>query len=357
VIMLIAAGLLLRGLGKAQSVDPGFRTEGVTAIKVQLPVNSYDPGRQRAFFDDLLDQLEAQSDGQPVGITALIPLGDASNWGSFNPTGRDTENPSMLAHSVNAAYFNILGIPVLAGRNFRPSDRAGTAILINESLARRYWSGTDAIGQTVRIGNNTPEIVGIVRDAQINRLGPPQPAYFAPFSGGSGSVVIVPASFASQAAASVRRIEARAATEIIPLSDRFYAALGDSRGAARIAGALGVLALLLATVGVYGVISYSVEQRRKEIGIRMALGARPGEVVGMILRRNSRALLCGLAIGLALAGGESMVLQHEFYGTNPFDPLAYAAVLALLFLAGAAACVIPARRAAQTDALIPLHHE
>jgi ABC-type lipoprotein release transport system permease subunit len=209
----------------------------------------------------------------------------------------------------------------------------------------------------VRIGNNTPEIIGIVRDAQINRLGPPQPAYFAPFSGGSGLVVLVPASFASQAAASVRRIEARAATEIIPLSERFYAALGDSRGAARIAGALGILALLLATIGVYGVVSYSVEQRRKEIGIRMALGARPGEVVGMILRRNSRALLCGLAIGLALAGGVSVVLQHEFYGTNPFDPLAYAAVLALLFLAGAAACVIPARRAARTDALIALHHE
>jgi ABC-type antimicrobial peptide transport system permease subunit len=126
---------------------------------------------------------------------------------------------------------------------------------------------------------------------------------------------------------------------------------------ARMAGALGLLALLLATVGVYGVISYSVEQRRREIGIRMALGARPQQVVGLVLRRNARAVTVGLTIGLLIAVGESVVLKSELYGLSPADPLAYAGVLALLLLAAVAASVIPARRAARTDAVTALHHE
>jgi ABC-type antimicrobial peptide transport system permease subunit len=123
------------------------------------------------------------------------------------------------------------------------------------------------------------------------------------------------------------------------------------------AGALGLLALLLATVGVYGVISYSVEQRRREIGVRMALGARPGQVVGLVLRRNARAVSIGLVVGLAIAAGLTVVLKSELYGLSPMDPLAYAGVLTLLLCAGLAASVIPARRAARTDALLTLHHE
>jgi ABC-type antimicrobial peptide transport system permease subunit len=123
------------------------------------------------------------------------------------------------------------------------------------------------------------------------------------------------------------------------------------------AGALGLFALVLAAVGVYGVISYSVEQQRREIGVRMALGARPSQVVGLVLRRNARALAVGLAVGLAIAAGESIVMASELYGLSPLDPLAYLGVLALLAAAGVAASVIPARRAARTDPTLVLRHE
>jgi ABC-type antimicrobial peptide transport system permease subunit len=152
-------------------------------------------------------------------------------------------------------------------------------------------------------------------------------------------------------------MDARVATEAIPLSEQVERSLGDTAGVSRMAGALGLLALLLATVGVYGVISYSVEQRRREIGVRMALGARPGQVVGLVLRRNARPVAIGLVVGLALGSSLSVVLKRELYGLSPIDPLAYAGVLGIMLLSGVAASVIPARRALRTDAVTALHHE
>jgi putative ABC transport system permease protein len=188
------------------------------------------------------------------------------------------------------------------------------------------------------------------------------PTYFAPFVPDgdlvrSPAAVLLPSRMAGAAVAILRDMDAGAATEAIPLSEQVEHSLGDTAGIARMAGALGLLALLLAAVGVYGVISYSVEQRRREIGVRMALGARPGQVVGLILRTNARAVAAGLAVGLTLAAGESVVLKSQLYGLSPADPLAYSGVLAVLLLAGVAASVIPARRAARTDAVTALRHE
>jgi predicted permease len=357
VMLLVGAGLLLRGLERAQGADPGFRTEDVTAIRVQLPVNSYDPARRRSFFDDLLGQLQAQAGAQRVGATALLPLGEGSNYAGFNPTGPGDAQPSVLSHSVNSAFFDVLGIPVITGRAFVPGDRPGSVVVINETLARLYWPDGDAVGQTAAIGTATVEVIGIVRDAQLNRLGPPQPTFFGPFVGGASSVLVVPAALAAQAIATVRRNEPRAVVEERPLGTQFQSALGDSRGAARIAAALGALALLLATIGVYGVIAYSVEQSRRDIGVRMALGARPAEVVATLLRRNLGALLGGVGAGVLLAALASAVLQSEFYGVEALDPAAYAAVLALVLLAGATASVVPALRATRMNAVEVLRDE
>jgi predicted lysophospholipase L1 biosynthesis ABC-type transport system permease subunit len=214
----------------------------------------------------------------------------------------------------------------------------------------------------VTIGGRPREVVGVVRDAQVYGIGQVQPIYFAPFVPDGNLVrgpaaLLLPSQMAAPAVRILREMDARIATEAIPLTAQLNRSLGDTVGVARMAGALGLMALLLATVGVYGVISYSVEQRRREIGVRMALGARPGQVVRLVLRRNARAVAIGLAVGLAIAAGLTVVLKSELYGLSPVDPLAYAGVLTLLLLAGLAASVIPARRAARTDALLTLHHE
>jgi hypothetical protein len=346
----------VRGLERAQGVDPGFRTDGVTALQVRLPVNEYDAARRQSFFADLLGRLEAQ--GVRVGVTELLPLAGYSFVAGFRPTGQPDDQPSVLRHSVNDTFFDVLGIPLVAGRLLERGDRPGSVIVVNEALARRYWPGGNAVGQTASIvPTGTAEVVGVVRDAQLNVLGPPQPAFFAPAADGAGSVLVVPSDVAPRVVATVRAGESRAVIDERPMAAQFQNALGDSRGAARVAAALGALALLLATIGVYGVIAYSVEQGRREIGVRLALGARPTEIVATLLRRNAGALLGGAGAGLLLAGFASVVLRSEFYGVEAVDPATYVAVLGLIVLAGAAATALPALRATRLNAVDALRNE
>jgi predicted permease len=355
VMLLIGAGLLVRGLDRAQNVDPGFRTDGVTALQVRLPVNEYDAARRQGFFTDLLSQLEGQ--GVRAGTTALLPLEGFSQVAPFRPTGQPDNQPSVYTHSVNDAFFDVLGIQLVAGRALQRDDRPGSVVVVNETLARRYWPDGNAVGQTASIGAGTAEVVGVIRDAQLNVLGPPQPAFFAPSAAGAGSVLVVPSDLAPRIVGTLRAIEPRAVIDERPMAAQLQNALGDSRGAARVAAALGALALLLATIGVYGVVAYSVEQNRREIGVRLALGARPAEVIGTLLRRNSRALLGGVGVGLLLAVVASLVLQSEFYGVQALDPAAYAAVLALILLAGVAASAVPGVRAARMNAVDVLRND
>lgn len=359
VALLVGAGLLVRGLDRARSMDLAFRTDGVTAISVTLPTNGYDVPRQTAFFDDLAARLAAN--GDRIGLTTLLPLGDSRSQTNFTVDGAQT-NPSMLVQRVSAGYFDVLQIPIVLGRNFLPEDRARGSILINESLARLYWEGRSPVGEMVSMGRDKHKIVGVVRDSQIYGIGSVPPTCFTPFApdghafaGPTG--VLVPQSLASAAVATVRTMEPRAGTAAITLAEQIERSLGDSIGIARLAGALGLLALLLATVGVYGVVSYSVEQRKREIGIRMALGARPAEVAALVLQQNSRGVVFGLVVGLGISIALATVLESELYGLSPFDPLAYGGVLALLLGAATVASLFPARRAARMDPVRALHHD
>jgi ABC-type antimicrobial peptide transport system permease subunit len=170
-------------------------------------------------------------------------------------------------------------------------------------------------------------------------------------------VVLAPTPLAERAAAVVRALDARASVEVLTMSEQVERWLGDSRGLARLAGTIGFLALLLATVGVYGVFSYYVEQRRREIGVRIALGAKAEQVVWLVIRQNAPALVGGLAAGLLLAVGESLVLRAELHGLSPADPFAYLGVVLVMLAAGVAACIVPARRAARTEPNTVLHYE
>jgi predicted permease len=348
VTFLLVAGVLTRGLWHARSVDPGYKTNGVTAVRVILP-RLYDSARYRAFFNTLKQQLK------PFGnVGDGIPPPGRVGTRSITLTSEKTDPVSLAVWYANAGYFDVLGIPIVAGRNFVPADGELRNVLINEAMARRYWPGQTPIGQSIFVGGERREVVGVVRDAQLAGPGPIEPTFFEHSDTG---VLLMPDALSSIATAVVFRVEPRARVTSIRISDQLESFLMPARVVALVVVSLGTLALLLATVGVYGVISYSVEQRRREIGVRMALGAQPREILGLVLRSNARAVVIGLAVGLAVFLAGSKVLESMLYGVSRLDPLAHGAVLAVLLAAAAAACAIPARRATRITPVEALRHD
>ena len=269
----------------------------------------------------------------------------------------DTEHNADF-QQVSPAYFDVLGIPLVAGRNFRSGDEERNVVLINESLARRYFDGSNPVGKSI-VQRTTSEIVGVVRDANLAYIDGPLPTLFTPIAGDQIPKVLVRSSAAAQQAldAIAKRIEPRARVQVTPLSDNLDEQLSGSRTMAAIAGALGVFALVLASIGISGVFAYIVEQRWKEIGIRMALGAAPTHVIGLVLSGAAWAALWGLVIGYVAAAGFARFMAQYLYGVSPYDPRSYATVGAVLIIAGLAAAYLPARRATNVDPLTALRLE
>jgi predicted permease len=357
VLLLLAAALLVRGVDRARSLDVGFDTAGVTALRVTLPPNTYDLAREAAFYEEIVASLGAS--GVPAAASMLLPLGERWENTGF---GVQCATDRIVTQRVSPGFFDVLRIPIVAGSTLRAPGAGPPSMVVDESLARACWGDRNPIGENVTILGRVHEVVGVARDAQLQRVGLVQPTYYAPFVPDGNLVsgpafVLVPAELAAVAAGVVRRLDSRVSAEPIPLSEQVERSLGTSTHVARIAGALGVLALVLATVGVYGVISYSVERQRREIGVRMAFGARPRQIIALIVRVNVVAVAVGLIVGLALAAAASQVLRSQLYGLSPLDPVAYLAVLGLLALAALAASVFPARRAARTDPVTALHED
>jgi hypothetical protein len=254
---------------------------------------------------------------------------------------------------------------MVAGRTLNTTDEASHAILVNEAMARRYWKG-DALGKKIKIGEFVREVVGVVRDTYstgggLERIDPvvyqPLPtrrsSRFARRAPPKVFVRTAPEAVDTIAAVSAG-IDPNVRVAAEPLSDSVDRWLEPARTGAAIAGILGVFALLLATVGMSGVFGYVVQQRTREIGIRMALGAQPAHVIGLVLLGSSRAVLAGLAAGLLAAAPISRVMQHRLSGVNPVDPAAYLLVVSALALAALAASYLPARRATRIDPLSAL---
>ena len=352
--LLIAAGLLLRGTDFARNVDFGFRIDGVSAVAVTLPPNVYSPEAEAELFDTSVARLDS---AEPVGVSLLMPLGERHEF-----TGTACIPGAFVrTHMVTPGFFDVLGIPLVEGRNLVAADAQRNAVVVNEAFARSCAPGQSMAGQVHEIGGNRLEIVGVARDAQLHGTGGVDPIVFMPFAPGpefrGEAVLLVPTPLAERAAAVVRTLDTRATTEVVTMREQVERWLGDSTGLARMAGTIGLLALLLAAVGVYGVFSYYVEQRRREIGVRMALGAQSGQVVWLVVRQNAPALVGGLAAGLLIAVGESIVLQSELHGMSPADPVAYVGVLLVMLVTGVAACIVPARRASRTEPNTVLHCE
>ena len=354
--LLVAAGLLVRGVDFARDVDFGFRIDGVSAVAVSLPPNVYAPAAEAELFESALTRIGDGS--QPIGVSFLMPLGERHE---FTGAAGCPNAGFVRTQQVNAAYFDVLQIPVVQGRNFSTTDTGRNAVVVNETYARLCSDGGLLAGRTQEIGGEQREIVGVVRNAQLHGTGGVDPIVFMPFNPGpvfrGEAVLLLPTPLAERAAAIVRDLEPRATAAPVTMREQVERWLGDSAGLARMVGAVGAIALLLATVGVYGVFSYYVEQRRREIGVRLALGARAGQIVSLVVRQNLPALAGGLAAGLVIAASESIVLRGELHGLSPADPFAYLGVLLVMLLAGIAASALPARRAASTQPNTVLHYE
>ncbi len=358
-ILLVGAGLMVRGVQHARTLDPGFAVEGVDSFAFEFPTSAYQTTRVAGFYDNLTRGLDALPGARPFGFTAVDPLGNTRGYTSFRLPGQDESHRNgILTNTVSAGYFEILRIAIVAGRNFAPADSAHDVLLINQAMADRYFPHESAIGKSV-IVDKPQQIVGIVRNAHTWTLDEVEPALYFPISYGLPPRLLLSHTGANVAAvtALAKRLDPRVEMRATRLSDNLDQWLSATRIGALIAGLLGLLALSLAAIGVSGAFAYAVQQRTQEIGIRMALGARPAQVIALVFRSAGRSLAAGLALGLVGALGGSVLLRQYIFGLSHLDPVTYVAVLAALAAAGMAATWLPTRRAVQVDPIEALRQD
>jgi predicted permease len=361
VVLLSGAGLLVRGLQRAEAQDPGFDIRNVTVMSLDLPASQYAGERTKAFAAQLSAELRLLEGLPPAALSMDAPLGRSTTSTSVQLPGDPSKRAQVVIfHEVTGAYFDVLRIPVVGGRSFTPEDAGRPVMMVNETLAKQYWPGETALGKRLVSADKPSEIVGVVKDVYTTQLGSIAPTIYWPMSGRWMPVILLrdrSVAGIERVSALVKRIEPKAEVRPEPLAENLRRQLEPSLYAAALAGALGTLALLMASIGMSGVFAYVVRQRTREIGIRMALGAQPAQVVRLVLASSARALAAGLGVGLAGALGLSRLMVHQLNGVSPFDPLAYAGVFVALIAAAAAASAVPARRAARVDPVTALRWE
>ena len=357
--LLIGAGLVTRAIAHATSFDPGYRVQGVQRVSVTLP--SETPSDvQTAFARQLLEQLEVDAPA-PIAAAHHGPFTDFPfTLGIALPGEAPQDHRQVARRGVSRHYFDVLGIPIVRGRMFA-SDARGE-IVVNEAFVQTFWQAQEPIGLELRYIDDkgavasTLTVVGVVRDAYLAGLDRIPPIVFRPTT--SGTLITAGGAPAlERIRAAARALNRSAHVRAWPLSDDVEEFLAPSRYGATVAWGIGLLGLLLASVGVLGVFAYSVEERRREIGIRRALGAARIHIVAVLVSTSGRGVLVGLGSGLLLSMVGGILLRGYLYGLSPLDPLAYTGVLALLGVTAAAATFAPARRACRVDPAVTLREE
>ncbi len=364
IVLLASAGLLLRGVAAARTVDLGFAIDDVVVAAIELPQPAYDAARSETFMTDLAAGLR-DAGVDSFAFVSTEPLSENSYMTGLRLTGEGVDQArSIEFRAVTPGYFDVLRIPVAAGRAFVDADAGRGVAIVNETLARRYWPGENPLGRSFVTGEERSlQIIGVVGDAHIDGLAAVEPMFFQPMtrlrSDRLPRLLFASTRPSTSAAviAAIERLERRARVEVVPLSDRLESWLGELTLAPIAAALLGMFGLGLATVGMFGVFAFVVRQRTREIGIRMALGARPADVVRIVLAGNSRAVIAGLGVGIAGAVAASQVLRSSLYGLSPLDPVTYGTVTVVLAAAALAASYVPARRAARVNPMRALRSE
>jgi predicted permease len=374
VVLLVGAGLFIRSLQSAHTIDPGFRVERALTVPVNLGLLRYKAAEGRAFYRELLTRVEAQPGVERASLVRFTQLGFSFAQGQVVAEGHarpGEEGVSTGFNVVGPRYFQTMGTPLVRGRDFREDDRDGApgVVVINETLAEMLWPGEDALGKRVSFeGGAGPflEVVGVARDGKYRSLGErPRPYVYQPLlqSYEPKMTLVVRTTGDPLSVAGAVREQLRALDSNLPVADvktldeQFDLSLLPARLAAWTLGGFGLLALALAAIGIYGVVSYSVAQRSREIGIRMALGARAPDVLRLVLGEGLLVIGVGLGVGLLLAVAATRVVAGFLYGVGATDPLTFAGVPLLLGAVALAASYVPARRATRVDPMVALRHE
>jgi predicted permease len=383
VALVLVAGstLMARSFAELRDVHPGFDSRGVLTVRIALPRTVYAdaPARLR-FYQRALERMQALPGVLSVAITDWLPLTGDHNDSVITiedqPLPPDAVPPDHLMAYVGPTYFRTLGIPLLSGRTFEPADpaRASTEVIVSRRFAERYWKGQSPIGKRIRDNIKGPwsTIVGVAGDVHMESLerpaeefvylplmkvsddGPLVPANVAFVLRGSGD----PSSLAAPLRAIFRDLDPTLPTfDERPMSDRVAGAAARTRFVLLMLGAASVVALVMGMVGLYGVLAYGVTLRRREIGVRMALGATMGDVTRMIARRGIALAALGIVAGLVGAIGATRLLHGLLYGVSPTDPVALAGTCLLLFAVALVASWLPARRAASVDPMEALRND
>ncbi len=375
VTLVLCAGLLLRSVASVLRVDPGFNADGVLKAEYTLPDSRYPrdfrrfpdwPATQR-FNREVLQRVQSLPGVQAAAIASAHPL-DAGFTNSFVVVGREAEArdwPEISVRQVSPGYFVTMGTTLVRGRALADGDDASSPLVavINQSAARRYFDGRDPIGQEIRFWGISRRIVGVVGDERFKGpTEPAPPALYAPLAqapASSGALLVrssrAPAELAAEVRSAVQRVDPQLAVYgVEPLGETLLASLGTRRFTTVVLGAFAALTLVLALVGIHGVLSYATSQRTREIGIRLALGATRGEAAGLVVRGGVSLALAGTAIGLAGAAAGSRFLAGMLFGVTRGDPVTYVAVAFLAISAAVIATALPSWRAARvtpTEAL------
>ena len=372
-VLLIGAGLFVRSLRSAYSVDLGFDPDRMAVVAFNLRLQGYDEPRGRLLMDAMLDKARSIP-GVQSAVFAQVPLlgMEARQRRGFRIEGytpRPGEDMEYHFNHVGPGYFRTLGAKLLEGREFTSDDRTGAqgAVVVTEAFAKRFWPGQNAIGKRLLSGRQTSyQVVGVVANARYVFLNEPAlPMVFlaAAQNYSSGMTLHVRTSGDPAAIVPVLRKELLDLNKDLPIvkAATLFEHMGTALLPARMAGFLfsvfGLIALALATLGTYGVVAYAVTQRTREIGVRIALGARHGEILGFILRGGAGLAVTGVAIGLAVSLVVTRFLSTFLYGISPTDPVTFAGISILLMLIALAACYIPARRAGGIDPMVALRHD
>jgi putative ABC transport system permease protein len=377
-VLLVGAGLLIKSFTRLQRIDPGFRSENVLTMKIALPDAKYKSQTSAsAFYRQLLERVEALPGVESAGVINLLPVQQSGTNGEIQVEGQapdpSGQSPLVEVRAASPEYFRALGIQLVAGRFFNAADEEKSAqvVIVNETFARKLIPDQDPLGKQIKNDSGPPiTIVGVVRDVKQSGLtAEVRPELFSPYTqpfwsgmNQNMNLVVRTASDPSSLTAAIRK-EVLAVDPAQPVYgvQTMEAVLGRAVSYQRLnmqlLGIFAALAMLLAVIGIYSVMSYLVTQHTREIGIRMALGAQPWDVLKLVLGQGMILTLAGVGLGLIGAFMLTRLMSNLLYGVTASDPLTYAAVSALLFVVALVACYVPARRATKVDPMVALRYE
>jgi putative ABC transport system permease protein len=364
-VLLTGAGLMVRTLAGLTGIDAGFRADGLLTGHLSLRGGEWTDARRGAFIDTLIARVRALPGVTSASVSSALAI-DGADWNSVFITAdkpvpaRRDQLPGAAFTPISAAYFDTMGTPVLRGRAFIDADRAGSpSVIVNESLARTMWPGEDPIGKRIKQGwpeQPSPwrEVVGVVRDVKFEGVAERTPMQvYLPIHRDVPPDFFVeartagdPSSVAGALTAAVHAIDRNLPLyDVRPMTAVMAASIAQHRMAEIVLGLFAAVALLLAAIGLYGLVAHSVNERTHEIGVRMALGANRGDVLGLIVRGALVMALAGILIGLAGASAVAGALRGLLFSVEPLDPLTFSSVALVLLATSILACLIPAWRA------------